>query len=118
MHGLLIAIGLLAAILIVVVPLAAILLVSFASLNEESARSLSGSAPNLAARVARRLLGFRAEQELAHGSEQAPTPTRKPEREVRFAHARVIVPNPGQQPASRQLAPSTVRFDQRQPAGV
>lgn len=118
MNGLLTVIGLLAATVIVVVPLAAILLVSFASLHEESARSLSGTAPNLAARVARRLLGFRAEPGSGPGSAPAPVPTKKSEREVRFAYARVIVPNPGQQPIGRQLAPSPVRHDQRQPAGV
>jgi hypothetical protein len=43
------------------VPLAAVVLVSFASLREESLHSVAGRAPGLLERTARRLLAFHAE---------------------------------------------------------
>jgi hypothetical protein len=104
--------------ILVVAPLVAILLVSFGSLREESARSLSGAAPNLAARVARRVLGFHGDLAVRPGVAQRRTPPRRPESEVRFAYARRTLPNPGQRPAARQPQPSSIRFGQRQPAGV
>ena len=117
MNALMTAIGVAAAIL-VVAPLVAILLVSFASLREESARSLSGAAPNFAARLARRVLGFHGDLPSRPSSVQARTPSQGSGREVRFAYARRTLPNPGQRPAGRQPQPSSVRFGQRQPAGV
>lgn len=43
------------------VPLAAVILVSFASLREESLHSVAGQAPGRAERAARRLLAFHAD---------------------------------------------------------
>jgi hypothetical protein len=48
------------AVLIVGVPLAAVILVTFASWREERARSIAGQAPGNLTGAARRLLGFRA----------------------------------------------------------
>jgi len=48
------------AVLIVGVPLAAVILVTFASRREERARSIAGRAPGNLTGAARRLLGFRA----------------------------------------------------------
>ena len=49
-----------AAIVIAGIPVAAVVLVSVASRREETARSIAGRAPGLAARTARRLLAFHA----------------------------------------------------------
>jgi len=49
-----------AAIVIAGVPVAAVVLVTVASRQEETARSIAGRAPGLAARAARRLLAFHA----------------------------------------------------------
>jgi hypothetical protein len=49
-----------AAIVIAGVPVAAVVLVTVASRREETARSIAGRAPGLAARAARRLLAFHA----------------------------------------------------------
>ena len=49
-----------AAIVIAGIPVAAVVLVSVASRREETARSIAGRAPGLAARAARRLLAFHA----------------------------------------------------------
>lgn len=49
-----------AAIVIAGVPVAAVVLVTVATRREESARSIAGRAPGLAARAARRLLAFHA----------------------------------------------------------
>lgn len=114
MDRILIAAGLLVASLIVVVPLVVIMLVSFASVREESARSLGGAAPSLAARFARRVLGFHGDL----GSAPRSGPTRKPQREVRFAYARRTLPDSGSQPASRQPRPRPIRLDKREPARV
>jgi hypothetical protein len=48
------------AVLIAGVPLAAVILVTFASWREERARSIAGRAPGNLTGAARRLLGFRA----------------------------------------------------------
>ncbi len=100
--------------IVVIAPLVAILVVSVASLHEESARSLSGAAPNLAARLARRVVGFRGDLRSA----PAPRPRRRSGHEVRFAYASNTLPDPGRQPARRQSQPRPIRFEQRQPAGV
>jgi hypothetical protein len=117
MNGILTAIGVTATIL-VVVPLLTILVVSFASVREESARSLSGDAPGLTARVARRVLGFHGELPSRPGSARGRTPARSTERDVRFAYARSTLSDGGQRPTSRQPQPSSIRLGQRQPAGV
>jgi hypothetical protein len=57
-----IAVAAIAAVL-VITPLVAILLASFASLHEENARSLSGSAPGLLARLGRRMLGYHSDSQ-------------------------------------------------------
>src|SRR5215469_2873296 len=49
-----------AAIVIAGVPVAAVVLVTVATRQEENARSIAGRAPGLAARAARRLLAFHA----------------------------------------------------------
>ena len=49
-----------AAIVIAGVPVAAVVLVTVATRREETARSIAGRAPGLAARAARRLLAFHA----------------------------------------------------------
>lgn len=49
-----------AAIVIAGVPVAAVVLVTVATRREETARSIAGQAPGLAARAARRLLAFHA----------------------------------------------------------
>jgi hypothetical protein len=49
-----------AAIVIAGVPVAAVMLVTVATRREETARSIAGRAPGLAARAARRLLAFHA----------------------------------------------------------
>ena len=98
------------AVMALAVPFAAIVVVSIASRREEAERSLSRQAPGAVARTARRLLAFRADQlDRAQGW---------PGREVRFGHARRLVSDPHQYPASRQPQPRSVRADQRQGAGV
>ena len=66
-----IVIGTAVAIVAVAVPVGAIMLVSFASLSEESAHTLGGQAPGATERVARRLLGFHTERSRPTGREPA-----------------------------------------------
>lgn len=88
MQDIWIAIGTTIALVAIIVPLAAVILVSLASVSEEAAHSLSGQAPGSTERAARRLLGFQSDT----AGEPAARPERESEqgsdREVRFAHAR------------------------------
>jgi hypothetical protein len=117
MEKVLIVTGVIGALAVVVVPMVAIVLVSCASLREESARSLSGAAPSSVARLARRMLGFHGVGTSAPGSGPAPAAP-EPGSEVRFAYARRTLSDPRQQSAGRQSEPGTVRTEQRQTAGV
>jgi hypothetical protein len=131
MSGIWVLIGIVAVVLILV-PLAAVLLVSLASVREESRHSLSGQAPGPAARAARRLLAFQSEPMSVVASRPARGPAAigsadqfpalhaapKPGYEVRFAYARRPLSDLGQRPASRQSQPSAVRLDQLSGAGV
>ena len=90
--------GVIAGIVVLGLPLAAAVLVSLASLREESVRSLTREAPGPAERAARRLLGYRSE--------------------VRFAHASHALPAPGQHRPSGQPEPSSIGADPRIGAGV
>jgi hypothetical protein len=65
------------AVLIVGVPLAAVILVTFASWREERARSIAGRAPGNLTGAARRLLGFRATGIARPASRVAPAGLRK-----------------------------------------
>lgn len=56
---------------LVITPIVAILLASFASLREDYADSLSGSAPGLATRLARRMLGYRSDPPAAPARQPA-----------------------------------------------
>jgi hypothetical protein len=114
----------------VAVPLAAVAIVSLASVREESAHSLSGQAPGLLARIARQLLAFQSEsaeadwpvsqqalyQPASRSADRHSAPRRRPE--VRFAYARRTLSDFGQLPAIRQPQPRAIRYDQRQGAGV
>src|SRR5215469_7546743 len=71
---------------VVTLPIAAIILVSMASLREESAHSLSGEAPGPGERVARRLLGFRTDDIGAEAPDQRPTSASFSRTEVRLGH--------------------------------
>ncbi len=118
--------------MVLAVPLAAVVLVSMASMREESAQSLSGMPPGPITRLARRVLAYQSEpfDTSAHGRARRSAstgPGRRPAgrrttgrtgQEVRFAYARRTLPDPGQYPASRQSGPGAVRFDDRQTAGV
>src|SRR5258708_33358303 len=99
-------------------PIAAIILVSMASLREESAHSLSGEAPGPGERAARRLLGFRTAHIGAMTPGQKPTSSRPGNGEVRFVHARRPVSDPGKYSANRQSQPYRVSDDQLERAGV
>lgn len=90
--------GLIAGVIVVGLPLAIIVLVSMASLREESAHSLAGQAPGAAERIARRVLGFQSE--------------------VRFDHARRTLPGTGQHRSGGQSHSGQISPDQRQGAGV
>lgn len=103
---------------IVALPMAAIVLVSMASLREEFAHSLSGEAPGSGARAARRLLGFRTANIGTLAPGQMPTSSAPGDAEVRFVHARRPVPDPGKYSANRQSQPYRVSADQRERAGV
>jgi hypothetical protein len=105
------AIAAIAAVL-VIAPLVAILVVSFASLREENARSLSRSAPGPMARLARRVVGFRSDMA------PAPEPKARAGQEVHFAYAGHTLPAPRQHAAGHQPQPRPIRLGQRQPAGV
>ncbi|HVB42853.1 MAG TPA: hypothetical protein VNF47_09140 [Streptosporangiaceae bacterium] len=54
--------------LVASVPLVAAVLVSVASMREDSSKTLSGSAPGMARAAARRILSYRSE--LAHSKER------------------------------------------------
>lgn len=77
MEGTWIYLVIIAAIIVTVVPLAAVVLVSIASRSEDTARSLFGQHPGRHEAMARRLLGFRAQN--AAVPRQRPVP-RTPER--------------------------------------
>ncbi len=106
------------AVVVVALPLAAIILVSMASLREESARSLSGEAAGAGQRVARRLLGYHTTHPGALVPRQTPKSPLRGQTEVRFVHARRPVPDPGRNPAFRESQPYRVSVDQRERAGV
>lgn len=117
MYDIWVAAGAAVAVLAVAVPFAAIIIVTIASRREESAQSLSRSAPGAAARAARRLLDFRNEHS-AQRPASAPSPASGPLNEVRFDHARRSLPDAGQFPAGGQPQPGSIRLDERQGAGV
>src|SRR5215472_3753527 len=94
LHNLWLLIGVAVAVVVVTLPIAAIILVSMASLREESAHSLSGEAPGSGERAARRLLGFHTARSSAPD-----------DIEVRFVHARRPVSDPGKFSAIRQPQP-------------
>ena len=101
------------AVVAVAVPFAAIVLVTCASRREEAAHSLSRQAPGAIAQAARHLLAFRSD------IVRSDIDTADPRvREVRFGHASRTLSDPDQYAAGRQSQPSSVRFDQRQGAGV
>jgi hypothetical protein len=106
------------AVIVVALPIAAIILVSLASLREESAHSLSGEAPGRGERAARRLLGFRTAHIGAMAPGHTPASTRADDTEVRFVHARRPVSDPGQFSAVRQSQPYRIGAHQRERAGV
>jgi hypothetical protein len=133
MQNIMMTIGIIVTVVTVTVTLAAVVLVSLASVHEESAQSLSGQAPGLTARTARQLLGFRTESSTRPAAERVAaervtarqmaaervaSQARLPIPEVRFAHARRTLPDFGQHAARRQPQPSTVFADRRQGAGV
>lgn len=105
-----------------VIPVAAIVLVSFASLREESAHSLGGLPPGMLTRTARRLLGYHSDRR--HRAFEATTisqlgrASRKDRPEVRFAYARGSVSGPGQFSARGQSQPGALRTIEREKAGV
>jgi len=105
----------------VMVPVAAVILVSFASLSEEAAQSLGKQAPGLAERAARRLLAYHTDR-ISPGrlpgarSGRRAAPAALPE--VRFDHARRSLPDPREYPAGREPWPGTVRPRERAGAGV
>src|SRR5215469_3789950 len=103
---------------IVALPLAAVILVSMASLREESAHSLSGDAPGAGERAARRLLGFRTDRIEVLAARQEPASSAAGRAEVRFVHARRPVPDPAEYSADRQSRPYRVIAGQRERAGV
>jgi hypothetical protein len=106
------------AVVVVALPLAAIIVVSMASLREESARSLSGEAAGAGQRFARRLLGYHTAHPGALVPRQAPKSPLGGQAEVRFVHARRPVSDPGQYPAIGQPQPYRISVDQRERAGV
>ena len=129
-----IAVGVAIAVMAVMAPLAAMVLVSIASRREESASSLSRQAPGPVTAAARRLLAYRSDhvaslprRRRARGSvasttmepsPQSPHPVGERDLEVRFAYARRSVPDAGQFPARRQPQPRSVGAHQRETAGV
>lgn len=98
MQNIWLIIGVTAGAIVLGLPVGAIVLVSLASLREESAHSLTREAPGPASRAARRLLGYRTE--------------------VRFAHATRAVPDPGQYRPGDQSEPGSIGADRRIGAGV
>jgi hypothetical protein len=113
-----ITIGIIAAAAALTLPLAAIVLVSLASIHEESAQTLSRQAPGPTSRAARRLLGFHTESSVQQAVERTADRAQRPSPEVRFAHARRPLPDFRQLPPLRQPRPSAVFVDHRQGAGV
>src|SRR5215472_15842775 len=118
LHNLWLLIGVAVAVVVAALPIAAIILVSMASLREESAHSLSGEAPGPGERAARRLLGFRTAHIGAMAPGQKPTSSASGTTEVRFVHARRPMSDPGKHSANRQSQPYRISADQRQRAGV
>ena len=118
MQPLWITLGAAVAAVIVALPIVAIILVSLASLHEESAHSLSGEAPGPTPRIARRLLGFKT----AHIGAMAPghSPVSRSSRrgEVRFVHARRPLSDPSEYAADGQSRQDRIRLGERQGAGV
>jgi hypothetical protein len=108
----------------VTVPIAAVILVSFASLSEEAAQSLGKQAPGLAERAARRLLAYRTDR-ISPGRPGRPSGARSGRRparaalaEVRFDHASRSLSDPREYAAGREPRPGTVRPRERAGAGV
>src|SRR5215469_1389987 len=81
-------VGVAGAVVVAALPIGAIILVSLASLREESAHSLSGEAPGPGERAARRLLGFRTAHIGAMAPRQMPRSSATRRAKVRFVHAR------------------------------
>ena len=106
------------AVVVVALPIAAIILVSMASLREESAHSLSGEAPGPGERAARRLLGFRTDHVGGVAPGRKPRSSAQDSTEVRFVHARRPLSDPGKYSANRQSQPYRVSIDYRERAGV
>ncbi|HXP22475.1 MAG TPA: hypothetical protein VN840_22785 [Streptosporangiaceae bacterium] len=133
MQGIWVLVGAVAVVMMAI-PLAAVALVSLASVREESRHSLYGQAPGPAERAARRLLAFHSESigDLASGRRpagrsaslgsagrsDARQASPRSGHEVRFAYARRPLPDPGQRSARRQPQPGAIRLDQRQGAAV
>jgi len=129
-----VAVGIGIAVMAVMAPLAAMMLVSIASRREESASSLSSQAPGPVTAAARRLLAYRsdyvaslprrrrARRRVANATRepslQAPHPIGEPDLEVRFGYARRFVPDARQFPARSQPQPRSVGAHQRETAGV
>jgi len=111
-------IGVVAAITAVTLPLAAIILISVASVREEAAHSLSGQPPGWASAMARRLLGYHADPKAARAARHDAVLRALGESEVRLPHARRTLPDPDQQPASGEPGAGTGSPWQRQGAGV
>jgi hypothetical protein len=95
-----ITIGVIIALVAVAIPIGATVLVSLASLREEAARSITGAAPGGITRMARRLLGFRADHMRVRD-------------DVRFGHARRTVSDSGRQQTGRQPEPRQVDAEPR-----
>ena len=118
LHNLWLVVGVVVAIVVAALPIGAIILVSMASLREESAHSLSGEAPGPGERAARRLLGFRTAHIGAMAPGRRPTSSGRGDTEVRFVHARRPLPDPSKYSANRQSQPYRISADQRERAGV
>jgi hypothetical protein len=116
------ALGAVAATIAVVVPVAAIVLVSVASLREEAGHTLGRKAPGAMQRVARQVLGYHGKRVMVAPVRRQPRPsvrvTRQGIPEVRFGHASRTLPDPGQFSASGQPQPGADRAEYREPAGV
>jgi hypothetical protein len=114
--------GAVTATIAVVVPVAAIALVSVASLREEAAQTLGRKAPGAMQRVARQVVGYHGKKAVVAPVRRRPRPaarvTRQGIPEVRFGHASRTLPDPGQFSASGQPQPGAERAEYREPAGV
>lgn len=104
MDKVLITIAVIIGVAAVAAPIAGMVLVSLASLREESWRSLKGAPPGPIAHLARRVLGFRSDRPAAA--------------KVRFAHARHTLPDPRLQPTGSESQPGTLGLDERESALV